>query len=364
MSLILVGTSHRVADAAFRGRLAFAPADAERWLRDAGASPDLGELLLVSTCNRTEVYAVGADAGRAETAVRAAVVRARGGDWLAPGPHRYRLHGAAAARHLCRVACGLDSLLVGEPEILGQVRAGAALARGAGALGPVLDRLARAALDAGRRARTETRIGVGATSAAAAAVALAERALGGLAGRDALVIGAGQAASLALDRLARRKPARLRIVNRTPEAARRLAAGRAEAHGLDALPALLAEADAVIAAASAPEPLVTPATAGPALAARAGRPLVVVDLCVPPVIDLGLTAAPPVTLYGVDDLREAVGRTLDARRREAPLVERIAAEHADAAWLAITAAGPPSGRRDRPLAPRHVLQPFAAVAAG
>lgn len=349
MSLLLLGTSFRIASADWRGRLAFAPAEAGLWLGAAAGEPGVEELLLLSTCNRSEIYAIGADDEVSEAVVRRAVVAARGGDWLAPGPHRYRLTGEAAAQHLCRVACGLDSLMLGEPEILGQVRDAAVAAREAGTLGPRLDALVRAAVAAGRRARSATRIGVGATSAAAAAVTLAERASGGLSGRRVVVIGAGQAGRLAVSRVAKRRPSSMAVANRTIEAGRAaagLAAG-VTAHGLEAVPALLASADVVIAAVGVPEPVVSRASLEVAMHGRAHRPLVVVDLGVPPAVDPAAATLPGLTLHGVDDLRTVLDRTVADRQREAPHVEAIAAAEASGVVEAWRAAGPGAGDRQR-----------------
>jgi len=325
MSLLLLGTSFRIAPADWRGRLAFAPTEARVWLSTAAHEPGVEELLLLSTCNRTEIYAAGMDDAVLEAAARQAVVVTRGGDWFAPGAHRYRLAGEEAVRHLCRVACGLDSLMLGEPEILGQVREAAIVARQAGTLGSTLEGLVGAAVNAGRRARRETRIGVGATSVAAAAVTLAERLSGGLSGRRVVVIGAGRAARLAVARVAKRRPVSIAVANRTIEAARSAAAlaGGATAHGLDALPALLPTADIVISAVGVPGPIVTAAALERATSGRATR-LVVVDLGVPPAVDPAAAMLPAVILRGIDDLRGVLDRTVADRRREVPRVEAIA----------------------------------------
>lgn len=329
MDILAIGTSHRVADAAWRSRLAVSPAAAPAWLRDAARHPALAEVLVLSTCNRVEFFAATRDLREAERELRRRIALRAGEDLLAPGPNRYRLTGEAASRHLCRVACGLESMLVGEAEILGQLRAAVEVARTAGTLGAILQRVVAAALNAGRRARAETGISRGALSAAGAAVTIGERHLGSLSGRAALVIGAGHTGRLALSRLVKRRCRRLILCNRSVEHAEVLARQMgAETYGLGAIPAAIAEVDLVIAAVPAPAPIVTRMSLQRAVASARRHPLVIVDLGMPPTVDPEVAIEPFVTRYGVDDLRQVADETAECRRQEIPRVESIAAEEA------------------------------------
>jgi len=241
----------------------------------------------------------------------------------------YRRVGADAIEHLCRVACGLDSMIVGEAEIAGQIRRAAAAARQAGTLGVFLERVLAGALRASGRARSETRIAQGALSAATAAVSIAEHALGPLDDRTVLVIGAGEAGRQALARFTRRRTGRLIVASRSLHHARDAAArSGAEVADIHQLAPILAEADAVVAAMRGDAYVVS----AEALPERAGRPLLAVDLSVPRALDPAIAALPGVTLRTVDDLGEVVRESVARRRREIPKVERIAHEEAVRAY--------------------------------
>lgn len=329
MAILLVGTSYRIADTAWRSRLAFAPADLAPWLKATVRDPALAELFVLSTCNRVEIYAATSDIGTAGIALRQAIARRTGEDLLGPGPHCYLLAGGAAVHHLCRVACGLDSMLVGEAEVLGQIRAAREIAVAAGTVGQEMDGLLSAAMTAGRRARSETGISVGALSAAGAAVALAEKRLGSLAGRGALVIGAGHAARLALTRLAKRRPGKLIVANRSTEHAEAIARlVGADVQPLDAVPRILCQVDVAIAATQSPGVIVTAEGLRSVMTFDPARRLAMVDLGLPPVIEPGVGSLPGVSLDGLDDLREITDETAERRTREIPRVETIAAEEA------------------------------------
>jgi glutamyl-tRNA reductase len=347
MPILLVGTSYRIADAARRSRLAFARADLGSWLQDTMRDPAISELFVLSTCNRVEIYAATNDLGAGGISLRQAIERRTGEDLLGPGPHRYLLAGGAAVRHLCRVACGLDSMLVGEAEVLGQLRAAREIAMAAGTVGIELDRLLSAAMTAGRRARTETGISAGALSAAGAAVALAERRLGSLAGRDALVIGAGHAARLALMRLAKRRVGSLTVANRSLEHAQALAKlVGAHVEPLDAVPRILCQVDVAIAATESPAVIVTAEGLRSVMTFDPARRLAIVDLGIPPNIEPGVGSLPGVTLDGLDDLRAITDETARRRKRDIPRVEAIAAEAA--ATVASSTARDDAERQARP----------------
>ncbi|HSD28376.1 MAG TPA: glutamyl-tRNA reductase, partial [Vicinamibacteria bacterium] len=245
MELLMLGTSHRTADLATRESLAFSPQEATELLREVAGDGAVREAAALCTCNRTELFAVVDDVESAAARIREAVRRRRPEDPLAPGEALFPKVGAEAAAHLHRVAAGLDSLVVGEKQVLGQVKQAWCDARGADALGSVLDKLFASAVHAGKRARSETEIDAGAVSVASAAVALAGKVFGDLEGRDLAVVGAGETARLAAVHFAERRPSRLRVVNRTRERALALAADvGAEAWPLERLPEVLAEAAA------------------------------------------------------------------------------------------------------------------------
>jgi len=333
LDLLLFGVNHRTAGMDRRDALAFDETATLATLRALTGEGRVSQALLLSTCNRTEVYAVAADAADAEAAVREEVQRSRGGDSLGPGDHRYELRGRDAARHLLRVAAGLDSMVLGEKQVLGQVKTAVALAREAEATGPLLDRLAEAALHAGKRVRTETAIDVGAMSVASAAVKVATRVLGDLRGRRVLVVGAGETGRLAARHFAKERPAALLVANRTLERARALAAEvRGEAVPLDGVADVLSHVDVVVSATRAPGFVIAANTVAAAMRARGSRPLVVVDLAVPRDVEPAAGETAHVFLHTIDALRAMVDEGLDGRRREVPKAEAIVEEECGRVW--------------------------------
>jgi glutamyl-tRNA reductase len=322
-TLRLVGVSHHSAPVELRERVAFDPSRAAEVAR--GLAEDAGEAVCLSTCNRTELYVAGDDGPAAEA--RAAAVLEPAGAAL------YRLHDEAAALHLFRVAAGLDSMVPGEGEILGQVRA----AFEAGATGPFLDRLFRQALHAGRKARTETAIGESPASVSSAAAALAEQVFGDLSGRTIVLVGAGkiseQAARNLLSRGARIAFVANRSEARGEELARRLGA---EPLPLERIAPELEGADVVVSSTSAPGFVLGRDDVARALRGRRGRPLLFVDLAVPRDLDPAIGSLEGCYLYDIDDLEAVVAETLAGRRREAERAEAIVAEEAERfrAWQA------------------------------
>ena len=310
MRLVLVGTSHRLAPVEVRERVAFDPEEAQRVARRLA---DGGEAVCLSTCNRTEVYLVRPDAQEAE---------AEAARTLAATPDLYRMRDESAALHLFRVAAGLDSLVPGEGEILGQVRS----AYEGGAPGPVLDRLFRQALHAGKKVRAETAIAESPSSVSSAAAALAQQVFGDLDGCKVLLVGAGGVSELAARNLESRGATISAVISRTLERARELA-GRhgAEGAALDSLRDRLAEADIVVSSTSAPGFVITPEH----LRDRKGRPLFVIDLAVPRDVDPAVGGIDDCYLYDIDDLEAVVSESLSGRRREAERAEQIVAQEAD-----------------------------------
>jgi glutamyl-tRNA reductase len=318
-TLVLVGVSHHRAPIELRERAALDHKQSTELARTlAGES---GEAVCLSTCNRTELYLADEDGERAEGRAEAALVALE--EELRPA--LYRLQDEAAALHLFRVAAGLDSMVPGEGEILGQVRS----AYEAGATGPILDRLFREALHAGRKARTETAIGESPASVSSAAAALAEQVFGDLRGRRILVVGAGKIGDLAARNLLTRGAEIAWIANRTAQRADELADRLGgEVLALDGIREQLEAADVVVSSTSSPGWILERADVEAALRARKGRPLLLIDLAVPRDLDPAIHELDGCYLYDIDDLQAVVAETLVLRRREAERAEAIVSEEA------------------------------------
>jgi glutamyl-tRNA reductase len=320
MSVVLVGISHHQAPVDLRERAALdLPRAAELAARLAGPE---GEAVCLSTCNRTELYLADESDEDAERRAEAALLALE----TELGPALYRLRDEAAALHLFRVAAGLDSMVPGEGEILGQVRS----AHDAGATGPILDRLFRQALHAGKKVRAQTAIGESPASVASAAGALAEQVFGDLGGRSVLVVGAGKIGELAVRSLVSRGAKISFVANRTVDRA----VGLAEQFGAEAVPLEridreLERADVVLSSTSAPGWILTREQVARALPARKGRSLFLIDLAVPRDLEPGIHDLDGCYLYDIDDLEAVVAETLAGRRREAEQAEAIVAAEAD-----------------------------------
>jgi glutamyl-tRNA reductase len=320
MSVVLVGISHHQAPVDLRERAALdLPRAAELAARLAGPE---GEAVCLSTCNRTELYLADESGEDAERRAEAALLALE----TELGPALYRLRDEAAALHLFRVAAGLDSMVPGEGEILGQVRS----AHDAGATGPILDRLFRQALHAGKKVRAQTAIGESPASVASAAGALAEQVFGDLSGRSVLVVGAGKIGELAVRSLVSRGAKISFVANRTVDRAMELAEQfGAEAVLLDRIDRELEHADVVLSSTSAPGWILTREQVARALPARKGRSLFLIDLAVPRDLEPGIHDLEGCYLYDIDDLEAVVAETLAGRRREAEQAEAIVAAEAD-----------------------------------
>ena len=325
MHLMSFSLSHRTAPVGAREAVARAFGDVGARLagwRDCAAIP---EMLVIATCHRFERLVAMADALGGRTALAEACA-VRPDDLDGHGSHGWVVrHGVDAATHLARVTAGLDSLVVGEAEIAGQVRRSVAVARDAGAMGPMLETVVAGAFRASGRARSETRIAAGVTSAASAGVLAAASALGTLEGRSVLVIGAGQAARTALGRLSRAKLAEVVVASRSPRhAAEAASIANGRVVGVDEIPLALSRADAVVAATVSDTYLLTCEMARVAFAAEPGRVRVLVDLSVPRVIDPAVGRCGQVRLVSVDDLGDVACQSLRRREREVPQAEAIA----------------------------------------
>jgi glutamyl-tRNA reductase len=315
-SFALVGLSHHVAPVELRERVTLDP------VASAGLARSLGDAVCLSTCNRTELYLSSVDEDRAVSALEALAGQSLEGVV-------YRLQEDAAAVHLFRVAAGLDSLVPGEGEILGQVRD----AYEAVSPGPVLDRVFRQALGVGKRVRTETAIGESPASVSSAAAALAAQVFGDLTGRRVLLVGAGRIGELAAANLVSRGAEIAFVANRTVETARELAHrfGGA-AIGLDDIGKTLGEVDVVLSSTSSPDAVVRVAD----VPAKRRAPLFFIDIAVPRDLDPAIASLAGCFLYDIDDLEAVVAETLNGRRAEAERAEQIVAEEADRyrAWHA------------------------------
>ncbi|HEY8794008.1 MAG TPA: glutamyl-tRNA reductase [Gemmatimonadaceae bacterium] len=327
MALIVAGVSHHTAPLPLRERLVVSPSEtmaaAERILGAASAR----EVVLLSTCNRTEVYVVEGDAD-AVPAIWSDFSAILGED---VSPFGYVRRDRDAVVHLYRVTAGIDSMILGESQIHGQVRD--AWERSRGAAGAVLNRLFQSALMVGGRVRSETSIGRGAASTSSAAVQLASKIFGSLSGRHAMVLGAGEMAELALECLVNEGVRTAIVANRTHERAEELAA-RYEAQALhyDECWSSLADVDLLICSTAAPHAIVGVEQIAGSLKARGDRPLCILDIAVPRDVDPAVGALGNVFLYDVDDLRTVATANIERRREEIPAAESVIASEVGKYW--------------------------------
>jgi glutamyl-tRNA reductase len=333
MHLILVGTSYRRAPVELRELLAY-----DRDLRRGALerlSSEGSEAAVLSTCNRTEVYLAAPDVDTAEERIHSELAALSGLSRTELAPALYTLADGAAALHLFRVAAGLDSMVPGEAQILGQVREAYGAARESGTAGRVLHRLFRQALRVGKRVRTETAIGENPASVSAAAAELAERVFDELAGRRVLVLGAGKTSDLTAANLVSRGVGEIVVANRSPERAEALARrfnGRGV--GLEGVQAELQHADVVVASTSSQGYLLSAEQVDRAMRARRGRPIFFIDIAVPRDVDPGVNDLDGCYLFDIDDLERVVAESVAGRREEAVRAEAIASVEADGfrAW--------------------------------
>ena len=336
MTLLSLGISHATAPLSVRERLAYdslalemALADATQ--REASTHWPVAELAILSTCHRVEVYAVTAasrdDPDACFSALAAFLGETRAVDSAFFQPYVKRLVGLDAAAHLCRVAAGLCSAVLGESEVLGQVDRAYQSAERAGTGGPVLSMLFRTAVRAGRRARAETAIGRNPASIASVAVDLAERLASNIHGRNVLVVGAGAMAERAASALQARADWRITVMNRTYHRAQQLAAAaNGSEMSVERLAEALAWADVVITSTGAPHTIIGASMVRESMAKRAHRPLLCIDIAVPRDVDPAVRDIPGVELFDVDELQDRVESGLGERRGEIPQVEEIVRE--------------------------------------
>ena len=336
MSIVVIGVNHRTAPLAVLERLTIAPDDVAKAVVGLARRDNLREVAVLSTCNRTEVYAVaerfhGAYADIRDFLCELGSLRA---DEL--HPHLYSQHDDAAAQHLFEVAAGLDSAVLGESEILGQVRAAWQRAKDEAGVRSTLDLLFRHALRVGKRARTETAIGRGTSSVSHAAVEMVTDRLGELHGRHVVVVGAGEMGVGVATALHKAGAGTITVCNRTPERGIHLAervGGRAV--GLDRLGEALATADVVLACTASGLSTVT--TEDVAANLRPGSAMLVVDIAVPRSVDHSVGALQGVTLLDLDDLRDWADRGISLRTAEVDRVRRLVTEEVEQFALEVTA---------------------------
>ena len=337
MALIALGLNHLCAPVALRERAAFSTDDTVGALGDLVAQPGVRGAVILSTCNRTELYC-NVDSGAESSPF----------EWL----HRHQqLHGANideflyrhteadAVRHLFRVATGLESMVLGEPQILGQVKGAYNMARDARTLDAPLERLFQNTFSVAKRVRSDTSIGTNPVSVAFTAVRLAERVFTDLANACVLLVGAGETIELAARHLTAANVQRLIVANRTLDNAQALA-GRfgGYAIALSDLERHLAEADIVISSTAAREPVIGREMVARAIAARRSRPMFLVDLAVPRDIETEVAKLPNVFLYSIDDLREVIDENLRSRQQaavEAEAMIELSVEHFMTWWRAL-----------------------------
>jgi glutamyl-tRNA reductase len=317
MHITLVGVSHKTAPVSVRERFAFSAEELPEALPRFG-----GSAVLVSTCNRTEVYLTAHHAITPATVI--AMLRELKSDVEVPDEVFYHMAGLEAAQHLFRVSAGIESMVLGESEILGQVRSAFSAATAANTHNAVLSQLFHSAIRVGRKARSETNIAREAVSLSSTATKLAEQTIGDLASRTVLVVGAGEAGKLAARSLTDRGVTKLLVTSRTPARAKELARDLAGKQvPFSKLGSTMADADIVITCSAAPDFLIGKGEVDQAAAGRNGRALLLIDIAVPRDVDPAVRDNAKVQLYNIDDLQAMVEKGRDARRQEVKRVEAI-----------------------------------------
>jgi glutamyl-tRNA reductase len=337
MHLLLVGISHRTAPVDVRERVDFQARGVGEALRAVAERGSTREAVILSTCNRAELYVACDDVAATRGDLAAFISDFNGVDAADVAPHVYDVSDLDAARHLFRVAAGLDSLVVGEPQILGQVKDAHTVATETQTSGPVLNRLFHASFAVGKRVRTETALGAGAVSVSYAAVALARKIFGDLAGRNASVIGAGEMGKLTALHIKTQGVQHVTIVSRTMAHAARTAEaiGGASAAPWDELDTVLSNSDIVITATGAALPILTKPHIEAVMRPRRNRPLFIIDIAMPRDVEPAAGEIEQVFLYNIDDLQATVRENLARRASEVERAETIVSEEIEkfGAWF-------------------------------
>lgn len=338
MPVRVIGISYRTAPLEIRERFVFDDAQIRGALDEIVHEGHAEEAVLLSTCNRTELYYV---AGRGETRVRDIFVQKlcerTAISEVQATAFFYHEHERAAVEHLFRVSASLDSMILGEPQIQGQVRnaydVACASANGKKRVGPVLTRLFETAISVGGRVRSQTALGTGAASVPSAAVDLARKIFGSLKGKTAAVLGTGEMSQVALECLIGEGVSEATLVSRTSERARTVAEARgAAASSHENLPALLETVDIIVTATAAPHAILTAEAARKALPRGRRHPLLIVDIALPRDVEPAVGEIENVFLYNLDDLQQVVDSTIARRKGEVPVAESIVQEAAMDFW--------------------------------
>lgn len=327
MTLTLVGVNHKTAPIALRERIAISREDLPETTRALAAVEGVTECMIVSTCNRVELLAAVVSP---ETDLTGFLHEHFGLDRALLEPHIYQQRDRDAVRHLFRVAASLDSMVVGEPQILGQVKEAFAVARAAGTVAGQLEHLLQSAFAAAKKVRTETEIGSNSVSIASVAVELAKKIFGSLQGRTVFLVGAGKMSELAARHLVQQGAGAILVSNRTQDRAHRMAeqfSGRVIPY--EQMYEAASEADIVISSTGAPHPIFRREHGQTFMQRRRNRPMFFIDIAVPRDVDPAVAQVPNVALVDVDGLKSVVNERLESRREAIPAVEKIVGEHVE-----------------------------------
>ncbi len=324
MNIIVVGLSHKTAPVEIREGVAFSPVAMEKPLHQMLALPAISEALIVSTCNRVELYATSRDADAGCVQLKRFLASVHGIAAETLEPHLYDLQGEEAIRHLFRVASSLDSMVIGEPQILGQIKTAYGYATEFKTAGLILNRFLHKAFSVAKRVRTETEIASNAVSVSFAAVELARKIFGALDDKTVLLIGAGEMCELAARHFINNGVASVMVTNRTFERAAKLAEEfQGQALAFDAFPHSLPQVDIVLTSTGAPNFILEHRQVEEVLRQRKNKPMLLIDIAVPRDIDPKVNSLDNVYLYDVDDLQGVVQANLKERHKEAKKAEGI-----------------------------------------
>jgi glutamyl-tRNA reductase len=324
MALFVAGLNHRTAPVELREPLAVEEDKLRELLRAVQGAGVVDEIVVISTCNRVEVYGVAEVPGEARAAAFRRLCQHRGLDPATVEPLLYTHLDGDAVHHAFRVSASLDSMMIGEPQILGQVKDAFALAQSCETVGPTLHTLFTQAFAVAKRVRTETEIGRHAVSVSFAAVELARKIFAGLGGKAVLIVGAGKMSELAARNLVEQGAFPIYVANRTPSRAQEMArALSGTAVPFDELPTALASVDIVITSTAAPEPIIGREMVQRVVHGRRGRPLFFIDIAVPRDVEATVDTLDDVYCYDIDDLKQVVDSNIRERAREAQRAESL-----------------------------------------
>jgi len=324
MNIVVVGLSHKTAAVEIREKVAFAPTQMEKPLREVVALPDITEAVIVSTCNRVEIYATTHDIAGGIARLKRFLADYHHLSLETLEPHLYNYHGEEAIRHVFRVAASLDSMVVGEPQILGQIKTSYGFAAEFKSSGIILNRFLHKAFSVAKRVRTETKIASSAVSVSFAAVELAKKIFGDLSDKTVMLIGAGEMCELAAKHFINNGVRGVMVTNRTFERAAKLAEEfGGKAVNFEDLFDQLHKADIILSSTGAPHFIITPKDVTEVIRRRKLKPMFFIDIAVPRDIDPKVNDVQNVYLYDMDDLQGVVATNLEQRGKEAAKAEQI-----------------------------------------